>query len=61
MNEKRQILWSDLHLDFNDWKDDLKSEYPDFSKDDLVQTMFEIVDEQLHDLVSTLIYNYLSQ
>jgi len=44
MNEKRQILWSDLHLDFNDWKDDLKSEYPDFSKDYLVQTMFEIVD-----------------
>ena len=35
-------------------KDDLKSEYPDFSKDDLVRTMFEIVDEQLHDLVSNL-------
>lgn len=54
MNENRQILWSDLHLDFDDWKDELKVEYPDYSKDDLVLTMFEMVDEQLHDLVSNL-------
>lgn len=54
MNEKRQILWSDLHLDFDDWKDDLQSEYPDFCQDDLVLTMFEINDEQLQDLISAL-------
>ena len=54
MNEKRQILWSDLHLNFNDWKDELKSEHPNYSQDDLVLTMFEKVDEQLFELVSSL-------
>ena len=54
MSNDRQILWSDLHLDFADWKDKLKSEYPDFTQDDLVQTMFERMDEQFFKLVSSL-------
>ncbi len=47
MNEKRQILWSDLHLDFNDWKDDLRAEFPELNENQLYEIMYNENNEQL--------------
>lgn len=54
MNEKRQILWSDLYLDFNDWKDDLQSEYPDYSEEKLFDLMYDINSDYINDLRDNL-------
>jgi hypothetical protein len=31
MRDERHIIWSNYDLDYDDWKDDLESEYPDLS------------------------------
>lgn len=46
--EKRTI-WSDIHLDIDDWKDDLKEYYPELDEDELVQKMYETNAEYLGD------------
>ena len=46
--EKRTI-WSDIHLDIDDWKDDLKEYYPELDEDGLVQKMYETNAEYLGD------------
>ena len=38
----RHIIWSDINLDLDDWREDLQAEYPDLSEDELYQTMYEI-------------------
>ena len=38
----RHIIWSDIHLDFEDWRADLEEQYPDLSEDELIQKMYEI-------------------
>ena len=45
----RHVIWSDVNLDFEDWKDDLKEDYPDLSEDELVQKMYELNNEYLND------------
>ena len=35
----RHIIWSDIHLNFEDWRADLEEQYPDLSEDELVQKM----------------------
>lgn len=32
----RHIIWSDIHLDFEDWRADLEEQYPDLSEDELI-------------------------
>lgn len=54
MNEKRQILWSDLHLDFNDWKDDLRAEYPELNENELIDLMYDTNSDYLNDLRDNL-------
>ena len=34
--ENKHIIWSDMNLDFNDWRDDLKQYYPEASEDEPV-------------------------
>ena len=45
----RHIIWSDIHLNFEDWRADLEEQYPDLSEDELVQKMYEINSEYLGD------------
>ena len=45
--KKRHIIWSNLNLDLDDWRDDLKEEYPDLNEDELYEKMHEANDEYL--------------
>lgn len=36
----RHIIWSDMSLDLDDWRDDLKENYPDYSDDELYRVMY---------------------
>lgn len=45
----RHIIWSDIHLDFEDWRADLEEQYPDLSEDELIQKMYEINSDYLGD------------
>lgn len=46
---ERHIIWGDIHLNFEDWKDDLQEQYPDLSEDELMEKMHEINAEYLGD------------
>lgn len=46
---KRHIIWSNLHMDFGAWKDDLIQEYPTYSEDALYEKMVDINNEYLND------------
>ena len=47
--EDRHIIWSDINLDLDDWREDLQADYPDLSEDELYQTMCEINGNYLDD------------
>ena len=40
--DKKHIVWSDMNLDIDDWRDDLIEQYPDASEDTLISKMYEI-------------------
>lgn len=46
---KRHIIWSNLNLELDEWKDDLKEEYPLLDDEALYEKMHEINDEYLLD------------
>lgn len=46
---KRHAIWSNIRLDFEDWREDLKAEYPDLSEDELMEKMYEINADYLDD------------
>ena len=46
---EKHIIWSNINLDLDDWKDDLKEEYPDKSDDELYSIMCETNAEYLLD------------
>lgn len=45
----RHIIWSDMNLDLDDWRDDLKEDYPDYSDDELYRVMCETNADYIHD------------
>jgi hypothetical protein len=45
----RHVVWGDIDLDIEDWRDDLQAEYPGISEDDLYLKMHEINREYLDD------------
>lgn len=49
MTKNKFILWSDIDLDFDDWKDDLQAEYPDMSENELLAVMYKINADHLGD------------
>ncbi|MGN0005034.1 MAG: hypothetical protein ACI37Z_03590 [Candidatus Gastranaerophilaceae bacterium] len=51
---KKRILWTDIDLDFKDWKSDLKEEYPELDEDGLIKKMYEINSEYLYDIRDNL-------
>lgn len=47
--KENKIIWSNIDLDFDDWKEDLKEEYPNYSEDKLISLMYDINNEYLND------------
>lgn len=45
----RHIIWSNINLDLDDWRDDLKEEYPDYTDDELYREMVETNSYYLED------------
>ena len=52
--DKKHIVWSDMNLDLNDWRDDLIEQYPDASEDTLISKMYEINNDYLDDTRANL-------
>lgn len=49
MTKDKYVLWSDIDLDFDDWKDDLQAEYPEMSENELLAVMYKINADHLGD------------
>lgn len=47
--EDKHIVWSDLNMNYEDWRSDLESEYPDKTEDERLMLMYEINSEYLSD------------
>lgn len=47
--QNNHIVWSDINLDFEDWRNDLQEQYPDESEDKLISRMYDINREYLDD------------
>lgn len=45
----RHVIWGDIDLDFDDWKDDLEADYPELTEDERYYKMHEINAEYLDD------------
>ena len=48
MSEDRHIIWTN-DLDYDDWKADLESEYPDLTENERYELMYEINGDYLDD------------
>ena len=46
---ERHVIWSDIHLDFDDWRDFLMENYPELPEDKLYEKMHELNAEYLDD------------
>ena len=49
MNKNKHLIWSNNNLDFDDWKDDLREDYPDRSDSELIELMYAINNDYLGD------------
>ena len=45
----RHVIWSDIDLDIDDWRDDLREENPGITEDEMYSLMYEINSEYLDD------------
>ncbi|MPN38148.1 hypothetical protein SDC9_185672 [bioreactor metagenome] len=45
----RHTIWSNVDLDFDDWRDDLEAEHPDQSESELTKLMYETNNDYLDD------------
>ena len=49
MSEDKHIIWSNYDLDYEDWRGDLETEYPELSEDERISLMYEINGHYLDD------------
>lgn len=49
MKDGDHLIWSNYHLDLDDWRADLLTEHPDASESDLYQMMYDQNDSYLDD------------
>ena len=49
MTEQKHIIWSNHHLDYEDWKDDLEAEFPDMTESQRIQIMYDRNSDYLDD------------
>jgi hypothetical protein len=47
--ETKHMIWSDIALDYEDWRGDLEAEHPDMSEDERMALMHEINADYLDD------------
>lgn len=47
--EAKHMIWSDIALNYEDWRGDLEAEYPDMSEDERIALMHEINADYLDD------------
>lgn len=45
MSEKRNVIWSNINIDLDDWKDYLLDEYPELDENDEVSLYHTMLDE----------------
>ena len=45
----RHVIWSDIHLDYEDWREQLEEDYPELTDEERYQQMLEINSEYLSD------------
>ncbi|MEG1926654.1 MAG: hypothetical protein RR415_13010 [Ruthenibacterium sp.] len=46
---KRHVIWGNMNLDLDDWRDDLLNEYPELDDDKLYEKMVDVNAERLDD------------
>jgi hypothetical protein len=49
MTQEKHIVWSDVNLDYDDWKADFEAEYPDMTEDERMALMYETNGDYLDD------------
>ena len=49
MTDQKHLIWSDLDLDYEDWRADLEAEYPELSEYERMALMHEINGHYLDD------------
>ena len=49
MTEQKHIIWSNYHLDYDDWKNDLEAEFPDMTESQRIQIMYDRNSDYLDD------------
>ena len=49
MTDDCHVIWSNRDLDYNDWREDLESEYPELTEDERMEKMYEINGDYLGD------------
>ena len=49
MTEQKHLIWSNYDLDYEDWRADLETDYPDLSEDERITRMYEINSDCLDD------------
>ena len=47
--KEKHVIWSNYDLNYEDWKDDLKEEYPEMTEDERTSLMYEINNSYLDD------------
>lgn len=45
----KHIIWSNMNLDLDDWRDDILAEHPDYDEDECCELMYRINDDYLDD------------
>lgn len=49
MSDMKHVIWSDYHIDYEDWREHMEEEYPELSEDERYYKMLEINRDYLDD------------
>ena len=49
MSEERHLIWSNYALDYEDWREDLETEYPELTEAERIDLMYETNNGYLDD------------
>jgi len=49
LNENKHIVWSNIHLNYDDWKNDIETEHPEMCEDERIGLMYETNNDYLCD------------
>ena len=52
--ETCHFIWSNYHLNYEDWRDDLEEEYPDLTEEGRVNLMYKMNDDDLDEVRANL-------